>query len=240
MRYSTVWLCAAFGVLAFGATAQDADKGEEVFKKCATCHQIGEGAKNRVGPILTGVFGRAAGSLDGFRYGKSIKTVGETGLVWNAKNLDAYLSDPAKFLRAELADPNAKAKMKFRLKKAEERTDVIAYLATFSAGVEEEETPEMSADEMLETAADAICVRNRNSHEHLFAVEAIGAERRVRMLKPGEVLCTQTDSTVKTGTVSVYEHSDELEGCSRLVPVGRTEDMLKYVDFDRCFWSSNS
>ena len=43
-----------------------------------------------------------------------------------------------------------------------------------------------------------------------------------------------------TGVVSVYEDPDGLEGCSRLVPSGQTERLIKYADFDRCAWSSNS
>ena len=44
--------------------------GEKAFQKCKACHQVGEGAKNRSGPILNGVVGRAAGSVDGFKYSK--------------------------------------------------------------------------------------------------------------------------------------------------------------------------
>lgn len=240
MKFSGMGIAAAIATLGICAEAQDAGKGEEIFKKCAACHQVGEGAKNRVGPVLTGVVGRAAGSFEGYNYGKSMKAAGEAGLVWNAETLSDYLTDPTKFLRAALADPKAKAKMAFRLKKADERQDVIAYLETFSGSMEEETQSALPGRGAVETAANAVCVRNRNSHEHLFAVEASGAERRVQMLKPGETLCTQASETVKTGTVTVYEHADEFEGCSRLVPVGRTEDMLKYVDFDRCFWGSNT
>ena len=52
-------LLASMGV----AMAQDAAAGEKVFAKCKICHQIGEGAKNMVGPVLSGVVGRKAGSL---------------------------------------------------------------------------------------------------------------------------------------------------------------------------------
>ncbi len=50
---------AAIGGLSTAALAQgDPANGENVFKKCKICHQIGEGAKNQVGPELNGVVGR--------------------------------------------------------------------------------------------------------------------------------------------------------------------------------------
>ena len=65
----------------------DLKKGEKVFKKCMACHQIGEDAKNRVGPILTGVIGRIAGSVEGYKYGKHTKEAGEAGLVWTEEEI---------------------------------------------------------------------------------------------------------------------------------------------------------
>jgi hypothetical protein len=47
------------------APAQDAAAGEKVFTVCRACHQIGEGAKIAVGPVLNGVFGRKAGTYPG-------------------------------------------------------------------------------------------------------------------------------------------------------------------------------
>lgn len=238
MYRSGIIIAAAICVLAPAVQAQDAENGEKLFKKCVACHQVGEGAKNRAGPVLTGVVGRAAGTFDSYKYGTGMKAAGEAGLVWDADNLFEYLADPTKFLRAELDDPKAKGKMKFKLKKEHQRRDVIAYLGTFSEAVESEEQSALPESGMVETAANAVCVRNRSSHEHLFAVEAEGGERHVRMLKTGEILCTETMSA--QGVVSVFEKPEELEGCSRIVAVGKTEDMLKYVDFDRCFWGSNS
>ncbi|WP_299844169.1 cytochrome c family protein [uncultured Roseovarius sp.] len=240
MKKSGIGLSFVIAMLSVGAAAQDAENGEKIFKKCAACHQVGEGARNRVGPALTGVVGRAAGSVDGYKFSKSMTVAGAAGLVWDTENLSDYLSDPTRFLRAQLDDPGAKARMTFRLKKKEDRQDVIAYLASFSEGAAQGAQSALPDQGPVETAANAVCVRNLNSHEHLFAVDAPGADRRIEMLKPGEVLCTSVAETVRTGTVTVFEHADAFEGCSRLVPVGRTEDMLKYVDFDRCFWSSNT
>ena len=60
----------------------DPTNGEKVFKKCAACHAVGEGAKSKVGPPLTDVVGRKAASFEGYKYGKSILAASEAGLVW--------------------------------------------------------------------------------------------------------------------------------------------------------------
>lgn len=225
-------------LLALPAPAQDAAKGEKIFKKCAACHAVGEDAKNRVGPVLTGVVGRVAGTYDGYKYGASMTAAGAAGLIWDEQTTFDYLADPKAFLRAYLNDTKAKAKMTFRLKTESDRQDVIAYLASFSSAMEGAQSQTL-AEAPLETSATALCVRNLSQHEHLFAVETTDETRRTAMLAPGEVLCTQGDAGT-TGKASVFEKADELEGCTRLTPVGATEGLLKYVDFDRCFWSSNS
>ena len=91
-----------------------------------------------------------------------------------------------------------------------------------------------------EVEADALCVRNESQRAHLFAVDAPGAGRLLQELAPGERLCATGATVGATGVVSVFEDFDALEGCSRLVPVGQSESMRRYVDFDRCFWQSNS
>ena len=132
---------ALFSAVAFTAShaaAGDAAKGEAVFKKCASCHMVGEGAKNKVGPILTNVVGANLASVEGYKYGKSIKALAETGATWTEEELFDYLKDPKKYLRAKLDDKKAKSKMSFKLKKEDDRKDVIAYLATLSSNVSEE------------------------------------------------------------------------------------------------------
>ena len=125
---STLRLALIAGFMASGATAEnigDAEKGERVFKKCTACHQVGAGAKNRVGPHLNGVFGRPAGSLDDFNYSKSMLRAGADGLVWTEEVLLAFLENPKTMV--------SKTKMNFKgLKKPIERADVLAYLRDFS------------------------------------------------------------------------------------------------------------
>lgn len=100
--------------------------------------------------------------------------------------------------------------------------------------------PGVATSDEATTRADMVCVRNASNHTHVFVAEAPDGEREVSQLAPGERLCTRSGTKDATGVVSVFESHDAFEGCSRLVPVGRTEDMIRYVDFDRCFWSSNS
>jgi len=122
------------------ASAQDAAAGETVFKKCMTCHRIGEGAKNAVGPVQNGIIGRKAGTVEGFAYSPLNKAAGEAGLVWNEETIFAYLPDPNAFLinflkekgKPELA--KGSTKMAFKLSSEQERKDVIAYLKKFSPG----------------------------------------------------------------------------------------------------------
>ena len=72
---------AAFAVPAMAEShaAGDVTKGEKVFKKCRSCPEIGEGAKNKVGPRLTGIVGRKAAAIEDYKYGKSIRAAGEAG-----------------------------------------------------------------------------------------------------------------------------------------------------------------
>jgi cytochrome c len=87
------WIVAAGLVMALPAvaSAQDADAGKSVFNKCRACHDIGEGAKNKVGPQLNNIVGRKAGSVEGFNYSDALKN---SGIVWDEANLDAYIADP--------------------------------------------------------------------------------------------------------------------------------------------------
>ncbi|MFN3351060.1 c-type cytochrome [Pseudorhodoplanes sp.] len=120
------------------ASAQDAAAGETVFKKCMTCHRIGEGAKNAVGPQQNGIVGRRAGSVEGFAYSPLNKAAGEAGLVWTEENIFNYLPDPQGFLIKFLKDAGkpelakGTTKMAFKLPNEKERKDVIAYLKKFS------------------------------------------------------------------------------------------------------------
>lgn len=120
-------LSAAALLLALSAPAfaeGDAAKGEKVFKKCKACHAVGEGAKNKVGPVLTGIVGAPAGQNPDFKYSKAMQEKAAEGLVWDDANLTAFLTKPKDFMKG--------TKMSFAgLRKEEQIQDVIAYLQGF-------------------------------------------------------------------------------------------------------------
>jgi cytochrome c len=74
------------------ALAQDAAAGEKLFAQCRTCHQVGETAKNAVGPQLNGMFnGRKAGTAEGYSYSNAYKALDK---VWTVENFTVYIKDP--------------------------------------------------------------------------------------------------------------------------------------------------
>lgn len=120
---SRILALALFVALPTVASAQDAEEGKNVFKKCRACHTIGEKAVNRVGPQLNGVVGRKAGSLEGFNYSDAMKS---SGIVWDEASLAEFLENPKGKVPG--------TKMVFAgLKKEDERANLIAYLKTFNA-----------------------------------------------------------------------------------------------------------
>ena len=119
------------------ANGGDATKGAKVFKSCAACHKVGDGAKNAAGPMLNNLIGRTAGSVEGYRYSKSLVAAGEAGLVWDEASIAAFIENPRDFLREYLDDSKAKSKMSKKVKKEADRVNVAAYLATFSEAPEE-------------------------------------------------------------------------------------------------------
>ena len=101
--------------------AQDAAAGEKVFAKCKICHQIGEGAKNSVGPVLSGVVGRKAGSYPDYHYSDANKN---SGITWDEAALKEYFRDPkAKVPGTKMVFPG--------LKSDDDIANVIAYLKQF-------------------------------------------------------------------------------------------------------------
>ena len=119
------WIVAAGLALALPtvASAQDKEAGKKVFAKCTACHSIGPGAKNKVGPELNGLMGRKAGSVEGFTYSEAMKN---SGITWDDAAFHEYITDPKKKVPGN--------KMLFPgVKDETERSDLIAYLASFNA-----------------------------------------------------------------------------------------------------------
>ena len=85
--------------------AGDPRPGKKVFNQCQTCHVVADeagdvlaGKNAKTGPNLYGVIGRAAASLEGFKYGDGIIEAAAKGLVWDEANFAVYVQDPTKFL----------------------------------------------------------------------------------------------------------------------------------------------
>jgi cytochrome c len=109
----------AASLLAATAASADGDagRGEKRFEDCAACHSVAAG-QNGVGPSLHGVFDRKAGTLDDFRFSPAMK---RSGITWDAKTLDTFLTDPQKVVPAN--------RMPYAgLPDAADRADLIAYL----------------------------------------------------------------------------------------------------------------
>jgi cytochrome c len=103
--------------------AQDAAAGEKVFAVCKTCHQIGETAKNAVGPVLNGLIGRKSGSVPGFNYSEANKN---SGITWDEATFREYIKDPkAKVPGTKMAFAGIKDEQKV--------TDLVAFLKQYDA-----------------------------------------------------------------------------------------------------------
>lgn len=98
--------------------------GEKVFRKCKACHQVGEGAENKTGPMLNGIVGRPAASVQGFKYSGPMQSAGADGLIWTDETLAGFLANPKAYMKG--------TKMSFAgLKKDSDLAAIIAYLQSF-------------------------------------------------------------------------------------------------------------
>lgn len=118
--------CAALfaAVIATGtAQAQDLAAGERSWNKCRACHQLGETAKNGIGPVLNGLFGRPAGTLEGYSFSAANKA---SGITWDEAIFAEYIKDP----KAKIPG----TKMIFAgIKNEQEIKDLTGYLKQFAA-----------------------------------------------------------------------------------------------------------
>ena len=122
MKFLMILTAGLFTAVTAGAAqAQDATNGEKIFKKCATCHSVGPGAKAKIGPPLNGVFGRKAGTFEGYSYSDANKN---SGITWDEASFTTYMHDPKAMVPG--------TKMSFAgLKDDGDIKDLIAYLKPF-------------------------------------------------------------------------------------------------------------
>jgi cytochrome c len=105
------------------ADTGDPVAGEKVFLKCKTCHQVGPGARNGIGPEQNGLDGRHSGVQPGYNYSDANKN---SGIVWNEETFKKYITDPKAMIPG--------TKMVFPgLPNEKDRDDVWAYLKQFNA-----------------------------------------------------------------------------------------------------------
>ena len=96
----------------------DITAGEKIFKKCAACHSINKGGKNKIGPALYNVVGRQVGAVNDYKYSKALAGYEKN---WTFEELNGYLIKPAKWIKG--------TKMAFAgLRKEKDRASVIKYL----------------------------------------------------------------------------------------------------------------
>ena len=130
-------------------TSGDPTAGRLVLRKCQACHSM-EPGKTMLGPALAEIIGRKAGSEAGYNYSPAMK---QANIVWDAKTLDAYLSDPQKVVPGN--------KMPFPgLKTDTDRADVIAFFAASVGGVQPaaaaaQSAPPVAAAQQTPAAAQA-------------------------------------------------------------------------------------
>jgi len=103
------------------ARAQDPAAGQNSFALCQICHAVGEGAQNKLGPILNGLDGRRSGSLAGYDYSDAMKNA---GIVWNEATFKEYIANPAAKV------PGTKMTLSFT-KGDKDATDLWAYVKQF-------------------------------------------------------------------------------------------------------------
>jgi cytochrome c len=115
LSLSMAAVAVAFAVVP-GNGAGDAAKGEHEYAKCALCHA--KDKTNGIGPGLSGVVGRHAGSVPGFGYSAAMKN---SNIVWDEKTLDAFIMAPQKAVPGNtMPFPGIPGQ--------EERSNLIAYL----------------------------------------------------------------------------------------------------------------
>jgi cytochrome c oxidase assembly protein subunit 11 len=122
----------------FLATAEpDAAHGEELFgERCSVCHALD---RNKAGPMLGGVVGRATASAVRYNYSTALA---QANLTWTADNLDRWLADPQKFLPG--------TRMPIRVLERSSRRDIIGYLENESRKANDRSTPQTVAQHRVE------------------------------------------------------------------------------------------
>lgn len=143
---NTFYFASLVALLASSATAEnhqmtpqgDVANGETMFsRQCVACHVVvndaGEtlaGRTARTGPNLYALPGRLLGSVEGFRYGSALASLGETGQTWDEAAFVGYVQDPTPWLREATGDDSSRGKMSFKVRQESDAYDMYAYLTS--------------------------------------------------------------------------------------------------------------
>ncbi|MFZ2101132.1 MAG: c-type cytochrome [Oricola sp.] len=231
-------LTAAVTAGAGHAFAADPAEGEKVFRKCAACHSIGEGAHSRVGPQLNELIGRTPGTVEGFKYSAAMTAFGEGGKTWDEQTLTQFLVRPKDLVKG--------SKMAFAgLKSSADIANVIAYLKTYSEGgampaeAPADETAEAPAEPETEVAmAEKPAVAAEAAppdHEGAFGLGRVATEDEVVAwdvdVRPDGVGLPVGKGTVADGEVLFSEncamcHGDFGEAVGRWPVLAGGQDTL--------------
>ncbi len=158
---------------AAAAPIGDAARGAGLFKaQCAYCHEIGPDAAIRVGPPLSGVFGRRAASAPGFSYSKSMARMGADGLTWTLDTLDAYVANPKALVSGTrmnykgMADDDARAAL-------------LAFLREWSDKPRDiPEAPPTARRTLPELAPDILAIEGDRDYGEYLASECAACHQR--------------------------------------------------------------
>ena len=123
--FRTLFFLGASLILMQSAQAGDVAKGEKIFKRCMSCHMVGDGAKGRIGPQLNDLFTRGIATIEGYNYSKGMQSFATENKAWTPTLLSAYLENPRTVVQGTIMSFGG-------LRKESDRDDVIAYLQQFS------------------------------------------------------------------------------------------------------------
>ena len=121
LRCASIVSIALCAISVARSPAQDVGAGERSFRKCQPCHDVGQTAKNKIGPVLNGLDGRKAGSVEGYSYSNPNK---ESDITWKEATFKEYIADPgAKIPGTKMVFPG--------IKNDKESDDLWAYLKQY-------------------------------------------------------------------------------------------------------------
>lgn len=163
MRRAAVMVIAMM-IAIVASAAGDVKRGASAFRACVACHSI-EPGMHRTGPSLAGLWGRAAGSLEGFtRYSNALK---RSGIVWDERTLDAWLRDPQATIPGNY--------MIFQgLADARARADLIAFLRETSARSAQAAPPRRPNPDLKRASSEERVAAIRHCGDSYFVTNGSG------------------------------------------------------------------